>query len=214
MLYILAIIKKEFIEIIYSKKNIALITLTLLFFLYMSHTTYNLMFNVNNVSYLIAILISMATSLQFMSESILSDKRNQTLEIMLVAKKLEAVFIAKMITIVILSIIPFVIFHISFLIAGINILDSVFMYFNTLFLFWIGGCVASMIVIFFNDERSAALFGISSLLIIIGLIRAMFFITETFSGVAGMILLYIILILTTFAARLLFKNTKIYLKNL
>jgi len=214
MNFIFAMIKKEILEILYAKKSIVLCIGTFFLMIYLSNTTYVLINNTDNSCYLLTTLVSIAIALQFISESILSDKRSQIFEIMIVSNKLSYLFFAKMITIVILCLIPYSLLFCYFLFNGINILYDFSLYLNTLLFFWIGGCSASIIVVFFNDERSAAIFGVISLLFIVVLIRAMFFLMEEYTALAGVLFLFLLAILITIIAKLLFKNTKIYLKNL
>jgi hypothetical protein len=214
MNFVCAMIKKELTEILYAKKSLILVAVSIVGVLYMCNITDSIVNNTDNVCYLITILMSITSALQFMSESILSDKRNQTLEIMAVSGKLGLIFFIKILTIILLCLIPFIIFYVYFKFNGYNILNSILLYVNTLFLFWISGCAASMIVIFFNDERTAAMFGVISLLLTVGLVKIMFFLNNLYNEMAGALFLSLLAVCITGIANLFFKHTKIYLKNL
>jgi hypothetical protein len=207
-------IKKELTEIVYAKKNLVLFAIGIIMVLYMCNTTDSIINNTDNMCYLITIILSIGSAMQFMSESILSDKRNQTLEIMAVSGKLGLVFFIKILTIILLCLIPFAIFYCYFMLNGYNILNSLSLCVNTLLLFWIGGYSASIIVIFFNDERTAAMFGVISLLLAVGLVKVMFFLNNVYNEMAGTLFLSLLAVCITGFANLFFKHTKIYLKNL
>jgi hypothetical protein len=80
---------------------------------------------------------------------------------------------------------------------GYNILNSISFYFNTLLLFWIGGCAGSMTVIFFNDERIAGMFGVVSVLFTIALAKAMFFLNNLYNEAAGTLFLILLAVCIT-----------------
>jgi len=224
--FICEIIKKEFTEILSFKKSLFFYIIVIPIMIYMGVSTdgFSIMdgglidtgsfFNNANVScYLISLMMSLA-SLQLMAESFLSDKRNQTLEVMIAAGKLNSVFFAKMITAVILCSVPFAIYYCYSLTAGLNILHSIPILFDTLLYFWIGGCAAAMMIIFFNDERSAAIPGIIIILLICVLARAMFVFNERYSETLGTALLFLIAAGVTFLATVFYKHTKMYLLNM
>jgi len=212
--FICEIIKKELTEIIYFKKSLFFSIISILICIYLSLTTDSLINNTDNSCYLLSIIMSLAQGLQFMTDSILSDKRNQTLEVMIVAEKINSVFFAKMITTVILCSVPFIIYYCFFAVTGLNILYSKSLFFNTLLFFWLGGCLVAIIVIFFNDEKNVAIPAVFILFLFVGLVKAMFIFNERYSETLGTILLSFLAVFVTLIAILFYKNTKMYLKNL
>jgi hypothetical protein len=204
-------IKKELTELCYSRKSLILVIAVFGFFIYIGR---QILSNLAiNDFYLLAIMTSWSTN-QFVLDSILSDKRNQTLEIMLVSGKIGLVFLAKMITLLFLSLVPFVIIFCFFMINGHNILPTFFYYVMTPLLFWLGACSAMMIIIFFNDEKSASFYGLISVFFIIAVIRMIFYLNSRFTQLAGIVFLVLLSVLFTWISQLLFKQTKIFLKNL
>jgi hypothetical protein len=125
MSYFLGLIKKEMIEIAYSWKNIGFVLLGVAIFLYLSVTSDMIINNTNNACYMITLLIGIATYGKFLTESIFSDKRNQTFEINFVMKKSLIIMLSKNITMILIGFVSFIMFYIFFLMHGYNILDNV-----------------------------------------------------------------------------------------
>lgn len=211
MKFVLVMMKKEFTEMFYSRKSILLVIAVFIFFVYIGSQI--LSTSTVDDFYLLAIMISWAP-IQFSLDSILSDKRNQTLEIMLVSGKIGFVFMVKLITVLLSALVPFIIMFIFFIVNGYNILPSLLFYFVTPLLFWLGGCSAMMIIIFFNDEKSAAFFSLISMFFIIGLTKIVFYLNYIYSGIASIAFLVSLTALFTLATKFVFKHTKIFLKNM
>jgi len=127
--YFWGLVKKEYIEIRYSYKQLfmyAVLPLLFIFVVTKSESDFVFLIPIKNFYYLISIYCSSPMSANFLMESILSDKKNQNFERYFVSGNIKDIMLAKLSAMSILSIAPFFIFNAYFLIKGINIIDTVF----------------------------------------------------------------------------------------
>lgn len=117
--YFWGLVKKEFIEIRYSYKNLLMVGGVFIFFLWMVRVENNIAplipMDLGNFYYVIAIFISSFMPANFLMESILADKRNQTFERYFVSGNIKVIIFAKLSAMSIFGIIPFFIFYVYFL---------------------------------------------------------------------------------------------------
>ncbi|MDR1398974.1 MAG: hypothetical protein LBJ41_03525 [Treponema sp.] len=95
MKYFLELVKKEIIEVAYSWKNMGLEAIMILAFLYISKSSDKLLYNKNNMYYILTLMVGVSISSQFLMDSIFSDRRNQTLKINYVLRKSLIVMLSK-----------------------------------------------------------------------------------------------------------------------
>jgi ABC-type Na+ efflux pump permease subunit len=211
MILFLVLIKKELTEIFYSRKTLLLFIGVFVFFIYIG--TQIVSDQAVDDFYLLAIMSSFCIN-QFSIDSILSDKRNQILEILFVLNKTGIIFLAKITSVLLLSLVPFITMFVFFMINGHNILPSPAFYIITPLLFWLAACSLMMTAIFFNDEKSASFSAIACLSLILGVIKLLFYFNSLYAPIIGVVFLLLLTIIVTLTAKLVFKNTKIFLKNL
>jgi hypothetical protein len=212
MAYFWGLVKKEFIEIRYSWKNLLIAVFVCVFFFYLITASDMLIHNVGNSCYLITILCTCFTPMNFLTESILSDKRNQTLERYFVAGKIRTVMCAKYVTITIIGIIPFVAFYMTFLLNGIYIITNVYTVINTLLYVWIGSSIAAIVIFLFNDEKTISFAAMPCMLLVLGLIKLNYYIETTYNIVYTCIITMLAAVITLFLCYKFYKNTKCFLK--
>jgi len=217
--YFWGLVKKEFIEIRYSYKNLFFYVFLFPMFAYMvseieinpSHTFYNI-FDYNNLYYIMAMFFSSFMGGGFLTESILSDKRNQTFERYFVSGNIKKIMLAKISAMSIFGIAPFFIFYVYLLIKGINIIDSVFIVINTPFYFWIGLCVVTAITFPFSDEKSASFAGLPCMVFMVGIIIANDYIAANYHPIFTCIITIACAAAATIIAYKAYRNTKFFLK--
>jgi hypothetical protein len=210
--YFLELVKKEYIEIRYSWKNLLLVGFMVVFFGYIVTTSDKVINNYDNTCYIVTFLLSVSIPLQFLTESILSDKRNQTFERYFVSGNIRTIMLAKFSAMSVLGIIPFIIFHTYFLTQSINIINNVFVLVNTPLYYWIGLCIATIIMFIFNDEKSVSFVGVPCLLLVLGLIYINYIIAINHNPLFTCIITIICAVITTFIGYRFYKNTKYFLK--
>jgi hypothetical protein len=216
MKYFLALVKKEFIEIRYSYKNLLMAAGLFILFLWIARADNNISplipIDWNNAYYVIAIFISSLLPSNFLMESILTDKANQTFERYFVSGNIKIIMFAKLSAMSILCIIPFFIFYAYFLFNGINIIDNIFIAFNTLLYFWIGLCIVTIITFPFNDEKSVAFACMPFIISIMGLLYLNDYIAVNYHPAFTFIITIICATVTTFVGYKSYKNTKYFLR--
>jgi hypothetical protein len=210
--YFWELVKKEYIEIKYSWKNLLMSGFMFVFFGYIVTVSDKVINNYDNVCYIVTFLLSITIPLQFLTESILSDKRNQTFERYFVSGNIKTIMAAKFFAMSVLGIIPFIIFHIYFLTQGINIINSVFVLVNTPLYYWIGLSIAVIIMFIFNDEKSISFIGVPCLLLVLGLIYINHIIAINHNPVFTCIITIVCAVITTFIGYRFYKKTKYFLK--
>jgi ABC-type Na+ efflux pump permease subunit len=168
--------------------------------------------NGNHYSYWLTILFSAIGSPHFLMNSILSDKRNQTFERYFVSGNIKTIMFAKLSAMSIFSIIPFIIFYTYFLFNGINIIDNIFIAFNTPQFFWILLCLMTIFTFIFNDENSVSFAGIPCILFATGLIFLNNFIATNYHPILTCIVTIICTVIVTVVAYKVYKKTKYFLK--
>jgi hypothetical protein len=145
-------------------------------------------------------------------ESILSDKRNQTFERYFVSGDIKKIMLAKLSSMSIFGIAPFIMFYVYLLINGINIIYSVYMAINTPFYFWIALCVITAVTFPFSNETSVAFAGLPCLLVILGIIIANDYLSVKYHPVFTCIITIVCAVIATIIAYKVYKNTKYFLK--
>jgi len=216
--YFWGLVKKEYITIRYSYKQLILYA-----FMYgLGIFAANLVLDpkgpgysivpMNNVGYFIAIFLSSFMPSNFLMESILSDKSNQTFERYFVSGNIKNILLAKLFAMSILAIVPFFIFNAYFLINGSNIIDTVFKAINTPFYFWIALCAVTIFTFPFSDEKSVSLACIPGLLVIVGIFIVNDYIAANFHPVLSCIVTVVFAVVVTLIAYKLYKTTKYFLK--
>ncbi|WP_461254962.1 hypothetical protein [Treponema sp. R80B11-R83G3] len=210
--YFLGLVKKEFIEIRYSYKQLIMYGCMYALFIFFVNTEGNTLIPTNNVYYILAVFISAFMPSNFLMESILSDKRNQTFERYFVSGNIKKIMLAKLSAMSIFGIVPFFIFYAYFLIKGINIIDTIFMAINTPFYFWTALCIITAVTFPFSDEKSVGFAGLPCLLAIIGIIIANDYIAANYHPAFTCIITIVCAVVATIIAYKVYKNTKYFLK--
>jgi hypothetical protein len=218
--YFWGLVKKEFIEIRYSYKQLILYAGIYGLGIYVINSFLNSInqinsivpINWNNAGYFIVVFLSSFAAGNFLIESILSDKNNQTFERYFVSGNIKTIMLAKLSTMSILGILPFFIFYAFFLINGANIIDTVFTAINTPFYFWIALCVVTILTFPFSDERSASFACMPCLLVIVGIFIANDYIAAHYHPVLSCIFTIACAVIATIIAYKVYKNTKYFLK--
>ena len=217
MEYFWELVKKEYIEIRYSWKQ--LLWYGLLFVAFFYFTTeieknspmYRSGIQFNNFYYFLTIFFGFFGSGNLLIDSIFSDRKNQTFERYFVSGNIKTIMFAKLSAMSIFSLIPFIVFDIYLLFIGINIFDNVFMALNTPFYFWISLCVVIIIAFLFNDEKSASLACMPFLILMAGLLYLNDFLAVRFFPAITVIVTIVCVVIVTFIAYRFYKNTKCFL---
>jgi hypothetical protein len=212
MEYFLGLVKKEYIEIRYSWKNILMYCLMFVFFIYFAEAAHDPQINYNNLNYIITIFFSAIMPGNFLMESIFSDKRNQTFERYFVSGNIKTIMLAKLSAMSMFGIIPFIMFYTYFLIKGIYIIDTVFLAINTPFYFWIALCIITAITFPFSNEGSVSFICLPCLLVIIGIVIVNDYIGANYNPVFTCIITIVCAVVATIIAYKVYKNTKYFLK--
>ena len=214
MEYLWELIKKEYIEIKYSWKQLLLYGFMFVAFFYFVTVLENNepIIKFNNVYYFVTIFFSFFASGNLLMESIFSDKKNQTFERYFVSGNIKTIMFAKLLAMSVFGIIPFIVFYTYLLFNGINIIDNIFMAINTPFYFWI--CLGVMIIVsfIFNDEKSASLACMPFLLFIVGLLYLNDYLAVSISPAITVIITIVCAVVVTFIAYRFYKKTKYFLK--
>lgn len=214
--YFWGLVKKEFIEIRYSYKNLLMVGGVFILFLWMVRVENNIAplipVDSGNFYYVIAIFISSFMPANFLMESILADKRNQTFERYFVSGNIKVIIFAKLSAMSIFGIIPFFIFYLYFLFNGINIIDNIFIALNTPLYFWIGLCMVTIITFPFSDEKSVAFAAMPFLISIMGLLFLNDYIAANYHPAFTSIVTIMCATVTTFVGYKSYKNTKYFLR--
>jgi ABC-type Na+ efflux pump permease subunit len=210
--YFWSLVKKEFIEIRYSYKQLIMYGCMYAVFIYFAKSGSNLIIPINNFYYFLAIFFSCFMPGNFLIESILSDKRNQTFESYFVSGNIKKIMLAKISAMSLFGIVPFFIFYVYFLIEGINIIDTVFMALNTPFYFWIALCLVTANTFPFSDEKSVSFACLPCLLVIIGIIIANDYIAANYHPIFTCFISIVCAVIATIIAYKVYKNTKYFLK--
>lgn len=215
--YFWGLVKKEFLEIRYSYKQLIMYGGMYVIFAYLVYVTetepYTVInYTIININYVLAIFISSFMSSNFLMESILSDKRNQTFERYFVSGNIKNIMLAKLSAMSIFGIVPFFMFFGYSLIKGINIIDTVFTAINTPFYFWIALCVVTTITFPFSNETSISFLCLPCLLAIFGIIIANDYIAANFHPMFTCITTIACAVTATIIAYKAYKNTKYFLK--
>lgn len=214
--YFLGLVKKEYIEIRYSWKQLLMYGSMFVFFIWIVYEVENhtplYTFNWNNIYYVITILLTSFMPSNFLMESILSDKRNQTFERYFVSGNIKNIMFAKLSAMSVLGLIPFIIFYTYFLFNGVNIIDNIFMAINTPLYFWISLCIMTIVSFLFNDEKSITFTGVPFMILIVGLLYLNDFLTVKFYPAITLIITIVCAVFVTFVAYKFYKKTKYFLK--
>jgi ABC-type Na+ efflux pump permease subunit len=214
--YFWGLVKKEYIEIGHSWKQLLMYGFMFVFFMWMVHGLENYTplytINWNNMLYFLAVFISSIAPGNFLMESILSDKRNQTFERYFVSGNIKTIILAKLSATSVFSIITFFVFYTYLGFNGINIIDNLFMAINTPLYFWISLCIMTIICFLLNDEKSVAFACIPSLILMAGLLYLNDFLGVKFNPAITVITTMITAVIITFIAYKMYKKTKYFLK--
>ena len=214
MEYFWELVKKEYIEIKYSWKQLLLYGFMFAFFFWivaeLENTSSPIQFN--NVYYAITIFISFLMPSGFLMESIYSDKRNQTFERYLVSDNIKTIMFAKLSAMSVLGIIPFIVFHAYLLFNDINIINNIFTALNTPLYFWICLCIMTIVCFLFNDEKTIGLAAMPFMLLILGLLYLNDFLAVKFFPAITVIVTIVCAVVVTFIAYKFYKNTKCFLR--
>ena len=214
--YFWGLVKKEYIEIRHSWKQLLMYGFMFVFFIWVvyefeNHTPLYII-NWNNLLYFFTVSISSFMPSNFLMESILSDKRNQSFERYFVSGNIKTIMLAKLSAMSVLGIIPFFLFYTYLRFNGVNIIDNIFMAINTPLYFWIGLCIVTIICFLLNDEKSIAYACIRSLILMVGLLYLNDFLGTKFNPAITVITTIICAVIVTFIAYKMYKKTKYFLK--
>ena len=214
--YFWGLVKKEYIEIRYSWKQLLMYGFMFVFFIwgvyeFENHTPLYII-NWNNLLYFLTVFLSSIMLGNFLMESILSDKRNQSFERYFVSGNIKTIMFAKLSALSVLGIIPFFIFYTYLRFNGVNIIDNIFMAINTPLYFWIGLCIMTIVCFLLNDEKSIAYAAIPSLILMAGLLYLNDFLGVKLNPAFTVITTMICAVIVTFIAYKMYKKTKYFLK--
>jgi hypothetical protein len=212
MSYFWELVKKEYIEIRYSWKNLLLYISMLGFFVFFANKEINSTVSYNNFNYILAMFFSAIMPGNFLMESFFSDKRNQTFERYFVSGNIKTIMFAKLSAMSIFGIVPFILFYVYFLIKGINIIDTVYMAINTPFYFWTALCIIMAITFPFSNEGSVSFVVLPCLLVIIGIMIVNDYIAANYHPIFSCIIAIVCAVVATIIAYKAYKNTKYFLK--
>jgi len=216
MEYFWELVKKEYIEIKYSWKQLLIYGFMFVFFFYAVAELENIPplipIDWNNIYYAITIFLSFLIPSGFLMESILSDKRNQTFERYFVSGNIRIVMFAKLSAMSILGVIPFIIFYIYLLFNDINIINDIFSAINTPLYFWICLCIITIVCFIFNDEKTIGFAGIPFMILMAGLLYLNDFLAIKYFPVITVIITIVFAVVVTFVAYGFYKKTKYFLK--
>jgi len=218
--YFLGLVKKEFIEIRYSYKQLILYACFYGIAIYALNSVINpitvinpiVPINWNNAGYFILIFFSSFAPSNLLMESILSDKNNQTFERYFVSGNIKNIMLAKLSAMSILGIVPFFIFYAYLLINGINVINTIFLAINTPFYFWIALCVVMIFSFPFSDEKSAAFACIPYLLAMAGIFVANDYVAVNYHPSFTCAITIACAAAVTLVAYKVYKTTKYFLK--
>jgi len=218
--YFWGLVKKEFIEIRYSYKQLILYACMYGLGIYVTNSFLNSInsintivpINWNNAGYFIVVFLSSFMPGNFLIESILSDKNNQTFERYFVSGNIKIIMLAKLSAMSILGIVPFFIFYIYFLINGANIIDTVFTAINTPFYFWIALCAVMIFTFPFSDEKSVAFACIPCLLAMVVIIFTNDYVAANYHPSFTCAITIACTAAVTLIAYKIYKTTKYFLK--
>ena len=215
--YFWELVRKEYIEIRYSWKQLLWYGLLFVAFFYFvaeiekNTPLYTPGIKFNNLYYFLTIFFGFFGSGNLLIDSIFSDRKNQTFERYFVSGNIKTIMFAKLSAMSIFSLIPFIVFDIYLLFIGINIFDNVFMAVNTPFYFWISLCVMIIISFLFNDEKSASLACMPFLILMAGLLYLNDFLAVKFFPAITVIVTIVCAVVVTVIAYRFYKNTKCFL---
>ena len=220
MNYFWGLVKKEFIEIRYSYKQLIFYVGFYGIVIYALNSVINLItiinpivpINWNNAGYCILIIFSSFAPSNFLMESILSDKNNQTFERYFVSGNIKNIMLAKLSAMSILGIVPFFIFDVYLLINGINVIETIFLAINTPFYFWIALCVVMIFTFPFSDEKSASFACIPCLVGMFVIFYTNDYVATNYHPVFTCIITLVCTVVVTIIAYKVYKNTKYFLK--
>jgi hypothetical protein len=212
--YFWGLFKKEYIEIRHSWKQLLMHGLIFALFIGAVYESENNtpLINFNNWLYFLTVFISSFMPGNFLTESILSDKRSQTFERHFVSGNIKTIMLAKLSAMSVLCIVPFFIFYTYSRLNGVNIIDNVFMAVNTPLYFWIGLCIITITCFLVNDEKSIAYASVPSLILIGGLLYLNDFLGAKFNPVITVITTMTCAVIVTFVAYKIYRTTKYFLK--
>jgi hypothetical protein len=169
MKYIAALILKEFKEAFYSRKTILSVVGLYSFFLYLIFDSPELGSGTTTGPLLLTLLATLAGLGQFMHESILSDKRNQSLEVNLASGTILEVIIAKHLFIVLFSTLIASLFIILFAMRGVTYLSDPFIILTIFFSLWSGASSSAIAVLFLKEGRNSGMVALLAMAPPIGL---------------------------------------------
>jgi len=220
MSYFLGLVKKEFIEIRYSYKQLILYAGIYGIGIYALNSVINpiniinpiVPINWNNSGYFVLIFLSSFAPSNFLMESILSDKNNQTFERYFVSGNIKNIMLAKLSAMSILGIVPFFIFDVYLLINGINVIHTIYLAINTPFYFWTALCIITAITFPFSNEGSVSFVVFPCLLVIIGIMIVNDYIAANYHPIFSCIIAIVCAVVATIIAYKAYKNTKYFLK--
>jgi hypothetical protein len=213
MAYFWGLVKKEFIEIGYSRKSLLLMAIMFVLIFYIINESGIMTTNPNDeLCLLVTFLAAFSIPMNFLMESILSDKSNQTLERYFVMGKIKVVMFAKFFTMTIIGIIPISVFYITFLLNGINIINNIYTLINMPLYFWIGSSIALIVIFIFNDEKSISFASMPCILLMVGLIKLNYYIGTNYNSLFTCIITVSLAVIMTFVGYKFYKNTKYFLK--
>jgi len=218
--YFWGLVKKEYIEIRYSYKQLIIYACMYGLGIFVINSFLNSINSINtilpiiwnNAGYFIIVFLSSFMPSNFLIESILSDKNNQAFERYFVSGNIKIIMLAKLSAMSILGIAPFFIFYAYFMLNGVNIIDTVFTAINTPFYFWIALCAVMILTFPFSDEKSVAFACIPCLLVMVGIFIANDYIAANFHPVFSCVFTIAFAVITTIIAYKAYKNTKYFLK--
>jgi len=218
--YFWGLVKKEFIEIRYSYKQLIMYVGFFGVGIYALNSIINSValnnpivpINWNNAGYFVLVFFSSVLPSNFLMESILSDKNNQTFERYFVSGNIKKIMLAKLFAMSILAIVPFYIFNAYFLINGTNIINTVYLAINTPFYFWISLCAVMIYSFPFSDEKSASFACIPYLLAMVGIFVANDYVAANYHPSFTCAITIACAAVVTLIAYKVYKNTKYFLK--
>jgi len=209
------IIKKEFWEWRYSLKKIAILGVVFLFPIIAYNSEGSIFVAASSVGGVLIILTAVGGITQITAESILAEKKNKTLEI-LVSTRLStiSIILGKIIPGMIVGLILSVIMFLIFLMLNIALVSSLSipLIVNFLLFVFLSGFIVFIITLLIPDEKIFSITSIFILIAILGLLKALTIFHLPLTSIVTIPVLITLNILTSIIAKKLMIKTKLYLK--
>ena len=212
---IFTIVKKEFWEWRYSLKRMAMLGVVFLFPIIAYKPKGSIFLNASSVAGLALILAAIGGVSFVTSESLLSEKKSKTMEVLMSTRLSPfAIIIGKIIPGLIMGLILSLSFLIIFFAMNkMSMMDiSVISIINFLLFTFMAGLITFIITLFVPDEKMFNMISIFVLILILGILKGLNLLNFTLYSVLTIPFLALMNVLLTIMAKKLLVTTKLFLK--